>query len=178
MFYSSFNSNAEVYDLHLSGKTYRCSKDLKTPIETANFQLQGGKIAQAVAASPEIAPLINSIIAISSPMDVPVLSLDHYFNYFYNSVNTQWKLNRTVCTSSYKTSRLKVEDDYCLPKVKGFRPLDHILLVTIGGGIRDTMVHDSLTNSIFSDVHSMVSLMYEKVYSRNFKHQWLLFYLV
>lgn len=115
----------------------------------------GGKIAQAVATSPGMAPLINSIVAISSPMDVPVLAMDHYLQNFYNSVNSQWKQNRTVCSSPGKAARLKVEDDYCLTPEKGSRPLDHILLVTVGGGIRDTMVHDSLTNSIFGDVHAM-----------------------
>lgn len=115
----------------------------------------GGKIAQAVATSPGMAPLINSIVAISSPMDVPVLSLDHYLQNFYNSVNTEWKQNRTVCSSPGKAARLKVEDDYCLAPEGGSRPLDHILLITVGGGIRDTMVHDSLTNSIFGDVHAM-----------------------
>lgn len=108
-----------------------------------------------MATSPGMAPLINSIVAISSPMDVPVLAMDHYLQNFYNSVNSQWKQNRTVCSSPGKAARLKVEDDYCLTE-KGSRSLDHILLVTVGGGIRDTMVHDSLTNSIFGDVHAMV----------------------
>ncbi|XP_062536617.1 GPI inositol-deacylase isoform X2 [Armigeres subalbatus] len=115
----------------------------------------GGKIAQAVAASPGMGPLINSIVAISSPMDAPVISLDHYLQNFYNTVNNQWKQNRTVCTTPDRAARLKVEDDYCLTTGKASRQLDHILLVTVGGGIRDTMVHDSFTNSLFSDVHSM-----------------------
>ncbi|XP_055616650.1 GPI inositol-deacylase isoform X2 [Toxorhynchites rutilus septentrionalis] len=100
----------------------------------------GGKIAQAVAVTSGTAPLINAIIAISSPIDTPVLMLDHYYRYFYNSVHEKWIQNRTILKSSYHS-----------PK----RPLDHILFVTIGGGLRDTMVHDALTDSVFSDLHAM-----------------------
>ncbi|XP_055593310.1 GPI inositol-deacylase [Uranotaenia lowii] len=100
----------------------------------------GGKIAQAAASHPMIGPMVNTIIAVSSPIDVPVLALDHYYGKFYSTVNEQWKQKRTV------------NQKYDLNENKA---LDHITFLTFGGGIRDTLVHDGLTDSMFSDLHAM-----------------------
>ncbi|XP_053690487.1 GPI inositol-deacylase isoform X2 [Sabethes cyaneus] len=114
----------------------------------------GGKIAQAVAVYPGIAPLINTILAISSPLDLPVLAMDHYYHQFYTTINEHWSSNRSFCTTTLKIST-RFDQFQCDETDKPIKSLDHILLVTIGGGVRDTMVHDALTYSTFSDLHAM-----------------------
>uniref|UniRef100_A0A1Q3G1I1 GPI inositol-deacylase n=1 Tax=Culex tarsalis TaxID=7177 RepID=A0A1Q3G1I1_CULTA len=101
----------------------------------------GGKIAQAVASMDNLSLKINTIIAISAPIDNPVLSMDHYYYNFYSAVQEQWTSNRTFNKKQIN------------PKAQ--KSLDNILFLTIGGGIRDTLVDESLTNSVFSDMHAM-----------------------
>uniref|UniRef100_A0A8D8JES3 GPI inositol-deacylase n=1 Tax=Culex pipiens TaxID=7175 RepID=A0A8D8JES3_CULPI len=101
----------------------------------------GGKIAQAVASTYNLSSVINTIIAISAPIDNPVLSLDHYYKNFYLAIQEQWTANRT----------LRIESTH----QKSQKSLDQILFLTIGGGIRDTLVEESLSSSVFGDLHAM-----------------------
>uniref|UniRef100_A0A8D8FSC7 GPI inositol-deacylase n=1 Tax=Culex pipiens TaxID=7175 RepID=A0A8D8FSC7_CULPI len=103
----------------------------------------GGKIAQAVASTYNLSSVINTIIAISAPIDNPVLSLDHYYKNFYLAIQEQWTANRT----------LRIESTH----QKSQKSLDQILFLTIGGGIRDTLVEESLSSSVFGDLHAMTS---------------------
>ncbi|XP_058468106.1 GPI inositol-deacylase isoform X2 [Malaya genurostris] len=116
----------------------------------------GGKIAQAVSVRPGLSSLINTIIAVSTPMDSPVLSMDHYIHKFYLTINEQWQFNRTRTKKLFKLqNRLDIQNSHCSYSSFPMKPLDHILLITVGGGPRDTLVHDALTFSIFSDIHAM-----------------------
>lgn len=101
----------------------------------------GGKIAQAVASTESLSTVINTIIAISAPIDKPVLSMDYHYNSFYLAVQDQWSSNRT-------SNKLPTQ-------LSTYKTLDHILFLTVGGGIRDTLIEDSLTSSMFSDLHAM-----------------------
>lgn len=60
------------------------------------FFFQGGKIAQSVLLSKEIAKRVNTVIALASPLDQPVLNIDTYFEAFYRKVNSYWKRHRHV----------------------------------------------------------------------------------
>lgn len=117
----------------------------------------GGKIAQKLLSSPDSAALINTVIALASPMDKPVLNLDIYIDSFYQSIDDYWMKNRQLpersnnsCGSKQRRIALNREES---------RLLDNTLLVTIGGGNRDLMVHSGLTNSKFSDLHVMTTEM-------------------
>ncbi|KFB42630.1 AGAP011299-PA-like protein [Anopheles sinensis] len=102
----------------------------------------GGKLAQAIVADgrENIVRHVAGIVTISAPVDKPVVLLDHYHQSFYNRIEQAWKVNRSISTG------LKASTD---------KPLDGILFITIGGGIRDIIVHDGLTSSQFADLHAM-----------------------
>ncbi|XP_053681085.1 GPI inositol-deacylase [Anopheles nili] len=102
----------------------------------------GGKIAQAVVTSGRgsIGRHVAGIITISAPVDKPVALIDHYHYNFYDRIEQSWRVNRSM-VGQLKPSSVK--------------PLDSILFITIGGGIRDIIVHDGLTASRFADVHAM-----------------------
>uniref|UniRef100_A0A182WFP3 GPI inositol-deacylase n=1 Tax=Anopheles minimus TaxID=112268 RepID=A0A182WFP3_9DIPT len=105
----------------------------------------GGKLAQAVVAQPgtraNIGRHVAGIVTLSAPVDKPVALLDHYHQSFYDRIEQTWRTNRSV-ESVLKPSQSKAS-------------LDDILFVTIGGGIRDIIVHDGLTSSRYADLHAM-----------------------
>ncbi|XP_053660150.1 GPI inositol-deacylase [Anopheles marshallii] len=105
----------------------------------------GGKLAQAVVAQTgvrgNIARHITGIVTLSAPVDKPVALLDHYHHSFYDRIEQAWRTNRSVAGELKHSS----------PKAS----LDGILFVTIGGGIRDIIVHDGLTSSRYADLHAM-----------------------
>uniref|UniRef100_A0A2M4AGR0 GPI inositol-deacylase n=1 Tax=Anopheles triannulatus TaxID=58253 RepID=A0A2M4AGR0_9DIPT len=105
----------------------------------------GGKLAQAVVAlggeGKRMERHVAGIVTISAPMDKPVALLDHYHQSFYDRIEQAWRANRSIAVPGANPST--------------GRPLDGILLVTIGGGIRDIIVHDGLTASRYADLHAM-----------------------
>uniref|UniRef100_A0A2M4BCA0 GPI inositol-deacylase n=1 Tax=Anopheles marajoara TaxID=58244 RepID=A0A2M4BCA0_9DIPT len=107
----------------------------------------GGKLAQAVVAlggnGKRIERHVAGIVTISAPMDKPVALLDHYHQSFYDRIEQAWRANRSIAVPGATVPS------------PGGRPLDGILLVTIGGGIRDIIVHDGLTASRYADLHAM-----------------------
>lgn len=113
----------------------------------------GGKIAQKLLSSPDTAHLINTVIALASPMDKPVLNWDHLIDSFYNSIDEYWTENRQIleplnnsCGMTQRRAALNRKES---------KILDDKLLITIGGGNRDLLVHSGLTDSKFSDLHVM-----------------------
>lgn len=130
----------------------------------------GGKIAQSILMSERSALSINTIVALASPLDQPVLNIDVYFESFYRKVNKYWDENRSIRNRiGNKTNTCCNDDLYNNTAIDALelneKPtrtrrkymLDNILLVTIGGGNRDLLVHSGLTHSRFSDVHAMSS---------------------
>lgn len=166
--------------------------------------MQGGKIAQSVLLSREIAKRVNTVIALASPFDQPVLNIDTYFEAFYKKINSFWRKHRhidyvitnttnTCCNasnylagaaknlrvygskvfgdgvddSSEESSEEEIEkedetevivvdgDDTITPRQNETNSLKDILLITIGGGSRDILVHPGLTTSRYSDIHTM-----------------------
>ena len=107
--------------------------------------------------SADTAHLINTVIALASPMDKPVLNLDLYIDSFYQSIDDYWMNNRQVMESANKSCEGK-QRRVALNREKS-RLLDDTLLVTIGGGNRDLMVHPGLTTSKFSDLHVSTTQM-------------------
>lgn len=101
----------------------------------------GGKIAQALLLNPELAPLINTIICLATPMDKPVINLDLQMEKFYRAIEQKWTESRST--------RSEIEGES--------KRWDDKLLITIGGGSRDVLVHSGLTASVFSDVHAQTS---------------------
>uniref|UniRef100_A0A182RLM9 GPI inositol-deacylase n=1 Tax=Anopheles funestus TaxID=62324 RepID=A0A182RLM9_ANOFN len=101
----------------------------------------GGKLAQAVVTQRNIGRHVAGIVTLSAPVDKPVALLDHYHHSFYDRIEQAWKTDRSVAMEP-KTSPLKLS-------------LDGILFITIGGGIRDIIVHDGLTSSRYADLHAM-----------------------
>ncbi|XP_037028365.1 GPI inositol-deacylase [Bradysia coprophila] len=125
----------------------------------------GGKIAQALLTDYKKIDLINTVVMLSTPVDRPVLNLDNYFEIFYRKINAFWTLNRsemnevknttnTCCINQIGPAELTTvtaddnDDAY---------PLNKKLLITIGGGSRDILVHSALTRSKFSDVHAIAT---------------------
>lgn len=115
----------------------------------------GGKIAQKLLSSPDTAQLINTVIALASPMDRPVLNWDLHIDSFYQSIDEYWSENRQIfeplnnsCGGSHRRVALNHKES---------RILDDKLLITIGGGNRDLLVHSGLTDSKFSDLHVMTT---------------------
>lgn len=129
----------------------------------------GGKIAQALLTDYNYIDLVNTILMISTPVDKPVINIDNYFEAFYRNVNDFWLLNRgkmnvisnttnTCCINQIGPTELSPassdnDDEF---------PLSKKLLVTVGGGSRDILVHSALTMSKFSDVHAIVCLRHSK----------------
>ncbi|CAM6031630.1 unnamed protein product, partial [Sphagnum compactum] len=122
----------------------------------------GGKIAQALAGRPDVMDSINTIITIAAPMTAPVITFDYYMASYYKSVEKTWESRTEVnpavgnSTNYCKPYRL-VKDLKKNDKENKSHPLDHKLLITIGSGSRDLMVHPGLTNSKYSDVHAMAT---------------------
>jgi GPI inositol-deacylase len=118
----------------------------------------GGKIAQKLLSSPDTAQLINTVITLASPMDKPVLNWDHHIDSFYRSIDEYWMENRQIFelpsnnSCGLRRHRTGINPDES-------RMLDDKLLITIGGGSKDLLVHSGLTDSKFSDIHVMTTAM-------------------
>ncbi|XP_040163104.1 GPI inositol-deacylase [Anopheles arabiensis] len=104
----------------------------------------GGKLAQAVVgARTSIGRHVAGIVTLSAPVDKPVALFDHYHYSFYDRIEQAWRTNRSLAGAANASPS------------HGLLPLDGILFVTIGGGIRDIIVHDGLTASRYADLHAM-----------------------
>lgn len=120
--------------------------------------------------------MINTLIAIATPMDEPVLNIDYYLDSFYRKSNTFWQQHRQSNDTliSNLTNTCCNASNYATSIITGLSPtgstqknakesemhfLENILLITIGGGSRDLLVRPELTTSRFSDVHTMASCM-------------------
>lgn len=136
--------------------------------------MQGGKVAQSVLMNRETAKRVNTVIAIASPIDKPVLNIDFYMEAFYRKSNKLWlehrppnqnlitNLTNTCCNASNFVelnahNEIGVSDkEYALSNNLEKRYfLEDILFITIGGGSRDMLVQSGLTTSQFSDIHVM-----------------------
>lgn len=139
---------------------------------------KGGKIAQSVLMNRDMATRVNTVIAIASPIDTPVLNIDFYSEGFYRKSNKFWlahrppshqvitNLTNTCCNASNFASSIfpvveanKATDSPNLMSYDKQYFLKDVLLITIGGGSRDLLVHAGLTTSKFSDVHTMSTCM-------------------
>lgn len=124
----------------------------------------GGKLIQKLLTSPETAKLINTVVTLASPMDKPVLNWDYFINDFYQSIDDYWMKNRQIIENPFNNS---CSDDNNINNCNRRRnnvnqnqlALDDKLLITIGGGNKDLMVHSGLTDSKFSDLHVMTTAM-------------------
>lgn len=115
----------------------------------------GGKLAQKLLSSPDTAHLINTVIALASPMDKPVLNYDLHIDSFYKSIDSYWLENRQLHeTTNNSCTVRRPRSPY---NKKESKMLDDKLLITIGGGNRDLLVHSGLTDSKFSDLHVMTT---------------------
>lgn len=118
----------------------------------------GGKVAQAVLEQRGDFTKINSIIFISSPLDIPVINLDYEIQKFYVNNEKFLSINRERYLAHNQTNACV--DLY--QNVSYFRSesslMENILMISIGGGNRDLMVQESLTMSKYSDIHAMVKL--------------------
>lgn len=126
----------------------------------------GGKIAQALLTDFDYINLVNTVVMLSTPVDKPVINIDNYFQLFYRNINDFWMVNRgsvnavknttNTCCINYigqtEVSAPVIDDEVF--------PLNKMLLVTIGGGSRDILVHSALTMSKFSDIHAIVCPRY------------------
>uniref|UniRef100_A0A1B0AEI1 GPI inositol-deacylase n=1 Tax=Glossina pallidipes TaxID=7398 RepID=A0A1B0AEI1_GLOPL len=117
----------------------------------------GGKVAQAVLEQRGDFTKINSIIFISSPLDIPVINLDYEIQKFYVNNEKFLSINRERYLAHNETNTCV--DLY--QNVSYFRSesslMENILMISIGGGNRDLMVQESLTMSKYSDIHAMTS---------------------
>lgn len=108
-------------------------------------------------------------------MDRPVINLDFHLHGFYEKINTCWSEKRHI-ERVYRNATPQIMDreevvlfentakilpSERLPKRRLLNakplPLDHILLISIGGGPKDILVPSRLTESKFSDIHIIVS---------------------
>lgn len=135
-------------------------------------------MAQSVLMNRETAKRVNTVIAIASPIDKPVINIDFYMEAFYRKSNKLWlehrppnpnlitNLTNTCCNASnfieyHVNADLNVQVD--VPNRSNASEnsfskrffLDDILFITIGGGSRDILVQSGMTSSQFSDVHTM-----------------------
>lgn len=132
--------------------------------------IQGGKVAQSVLMNRETAKRVNTVIAIASPIDKPVLNIDFYMEAFYRKSNKLWlehrppnpllitNLTNTCCNASnfIEITSETVENPNAISNNQAKRYfLEDILFITIGGGSRDILVQSGLTTSQFSDVHAI-----------------------
>lgn len=133
-------------------------------------------MAQSVLMNREAASRVATIVAIAAPIDMPVVNIDFYMEAFYRKTNQFWlehrqnstqtisNLTNTCCLASNhainyaNSSAIQIKGGN-LTKLNHKYFLNDILLVTIGGGSRDILVRAGLTQSRYSDVHSMSSCM-------------------
>lgn len=124
----------------------------------------GGKIAQALLTDYKHIDLVNTVVMLSTPVDKPVMNIDNYFEVFYRNINDFWSVNRgsfnevknttnTCCINHIGPTEISSSTANDNDEVF---PLNKKLLITIGGGSRDILVHPALTMSKFSDIHAIV----------------------
>lgn len=126
-------------------------------------------MAQSVLTNRETAKRVNTVIAIASPIDKPVLNIDFYTEAFYRKSNKVWiehrppnlnPITNLTCTclnaSNFDEIESNATEQIELSTEHGKRYfLEDILFITIGGGSRDFLVQPGLTTSQFSDIHVM-----------------------
>lgn len=125
---------------------------------------------------PNISVLVNTVIMIAAPLDRAVLNIDLPLDRFYRKVHDYWAANRIMSNNLFENDSNtccqhrnpvvekvvavydKIEIDNNKINNTG-QLLNDILLISIGGGSRDLLVHSGLTSSVFSDVHAMVHII-------------------
>lgn len=124
----------------------------------------GGKVAQAVLEEPDIAPYINTIIFISTPLDNPVVDFDTKMNEFYTH-SDRYLSNKRFSNVPNTDTNVCSNFNHRIPQNRNeSQLLDNILMISIGGGNRDLLVRDALTTSKYSDIHAMVcSYIFTKI---------------
>lgn len=126
----------------------------------------GGKVAQAAMQHANVSALVHTMLLIATPVDRPVVDVDFYTSAFYRRVDAYWQQHRStqqVATnltatcggSAYACTTAVAPTESDAPASPNPALLDHVLLVTIGGGERDRLVHAGLTRSRFGDLHAM-----------------------
>ncbi|XP_065365052.1 GPI inositol-deacylase [Calliphora vicina] len=117
----------------------------------------GGKVAQSVLEEPDIAPYINTIIFISTPLDNPVVDFDSKLNEFY-AFSDRYLSNKRVSYVPNTDTNVCSNYNHRIPLNNNeSKLLDNVLMISIGGGNRDLLVRDALTTSKYSDIHAMTS---------------------
>uniref|UniRef100_A0A1A9WXZ2 GPI inositol-deacylase n=1 Tax=Glossina brevipalpis TaxID=37001 RepID=A0A1A9WXZ2_9MUSC len=117
----------------------------------------GGKVAQAVLEESGYFTSINSIIFISSPLDVPVINLDYKIQKFYVNNDKFLSIKRERYLPNNETNTcLDLYQNISYSRNESSL-MENVLMISIGGGNRDLMVKDSLTMSKYSDIHTMTS---------------------
>lgn len=153
------------YIIHCIRKILELYKKLQNPPKSIVLvgHSMGGKIAQALVSRPEIMDSINTIITLAAPMDKPVVAFDYYTEKYYKNTEKFWLQHRktfkivTNTTNYCKPYKMKVDSLKENATEEEPRRLDEKLLITIGGGSRDLMVHPGLATSKFSDIHTMAT---------------------
>ena len=89
----------------------------------------GGLIAKALFMDETFDPkTVLTIITLATPHTMPVINTDYYIDNFYSKIDSYWNSTRPSA-------------------------LDHVLLVSIGGGINDIQVRPGLTWSNHADIN-------------------------
>lgn len=122
----------------------------------------GGKLAQHLVTSSRTKSLVHTIITIATPVDVPVAAIDFHLHGFYKKIDEFWSKHRISNKVSNKTNFCENSNDISSAKLSDENENDELdlndkLLITIGGGSRDMMVHSGLTTSQYSDVHAITT---------------------
>ncbi|XP_055681996.1 GPI inositol-deacylase [Lutzomyia longipalpis] len=115
----------------------------------------GGTIAYALLRNTEVAPLIGTIIALSAPLDKPVINFDVFINAFYRSIREKMQESRQVRLIGNHTNTCCANKVSRAPQNLPPKGFDDKLLISIGGGSRDIIVHAGHSDSIYSDIHAM-----------------------
>lgn len=131
----------------------------------------GGKIAQAALQHRNVSALVHTVLMLATPVDRPVLDVDFFTSAFYRQIDTYWEqhrlekwlaTNETVLygadddNNNQRAPAIETERITTIPVVQVPNALlNDVLLITIGGGVRDRLVPAGLTASRFSDVHAM-----------------------
>ena len=87
----------------------------------------GGLIAKALFTQDFDPTLVNNIITLATPHTMPVVNTDPHIDQFYRKIDAFWNASTST--------------------------LDHIALVSIGGGIKDVQVRPGLTWSQYADIN-------------------------
>ena len=89
----------------------------------------GGLIAKALFTDEKFdSKQVQTIITLATPHTMPVINTDYYIDHFYQKIDSYWNASRT-------------------------NALDHVLLVSMGGGTKDIQVRPGLTWSEFADIN-------------------------